>query len=1761
MSDDFKSTVSRTLSTEDRQYTNVVWQAGKPPLDSELNLVGQIATDNLATTVSTNAHSGVLFDPRSSTRDFSFDPLWSNYMKVKGFKAIVNGLIVNVEETNVNLPPPPASDSRIDFVFLEVWKGILSADNSGGDLSNKSSNTEVYSNGRIDGAGLPDEMVDSNVGFETTKRIQVQYRFRVVSGVDLKVNLEGMESPLVLAQGPLANPTNNVSFNNQWQNGDTGLWVAHMTSDGCPLGQPCNPQVPNTALSNLLSENIVYALPICAVSRRNSKAYVAFDGSNNANQNGAPTRTPSSNSATNAVGLTQATLFSNLTSTYIGAVPLRDGDGSGLSDNNLYGGDTYLVIGSGINQEVVKVSVYTTPNSVTITERGKGGTQAKYHPANSEIKLFNGRPDGKYSDEIHPNDLFDMRHATTLGEWDYQSLLESSLSDLIFNNLQTSYKQNQQNSTCAGPIVEEVSILNDVANPAQVFEMDLPNGFRDTWSDGVIPQTGITLYLEPTAIGADGVSTVNLNVPDAGDWEIAPDLEPTAFLFDTATPTLKAGSWIKINLDLTESNLGYGVNHSKSPATISEAGIRMIAPREVKDPTTKRPPITIEELGEYHKPLLYPRLENNYEKPFIVLGKEKYTSNFLTDVGSNATDKNYYQLYAPTAYNNSDVYGSANGTTAEDGDLVIAVRLGNSGINTPTEINNLEYLVTDNGYDTSGDSSSLYAVIYGDPARQSNNGVFKVIDILNSDTVASNVKYYTDKADTTQLWAPTSFVGFIILKPIDNIDRSAGLFSDTNLNIEFRTQELTDQDDNVMIAITESTIPDLNPANPNQTPPTQGQLHTTGEFQLSVSVLYPPSTGGIANVANNIHKIGLTPPASGEFLNVSKSVIHGAGFATLPLVENEIDLPTQNHISLWNRLPSSNLPIGVASSTSMGGRVINEEADREAEAFTDEKSKTIVLRPFQKKGLIINKATSQALGFNGVSVPLVPNTWSDGRSVDSPNPEFLNTKDAAYVLPEAMMPRFGRQDIPLHTRTGSSDQFYNGLNHLFIDDPSSTTDNVFTIIGGRSNTGSPGVNHALFVTGVNYGERTTHIETNSRIATGARKKTLTVPTSDFGSTTKGIELPPYFGVARIYGVYERGLFKTELAQDDNLGGHQNNRINTKDLSDCPNLLRTDTSSFTMYINQNGGNDHVSGYSNAHTYVLTEHAIDITRLEGTTAGWTDASTFDDFDYVIECVVFMFADGFISHNRYVIPREYNGGGIQQDNSSSSKLIIDAVIPFAPPISSAITVAYSRTPYQGDPFNTLLQGTDQVVPQGRKSLNELKLGTKTQPVSLNGTNRRDVEVLASMDFYTTLGTGKIGGQVYPTTITDVGYTPFPPNRDPSSLSGTHISLHSSTFTEESTQMGGFATLFLFVEGTDTTTNATVNLYKNGVSIYAKSLSGINFLATQAPLLQTEIQALGFNCFQVRGDFQQQGNQNQIYYGIIVQAPNPTDSFELEVDWKNLKNGQNIQVFEGMREVPMSFQLFNSTTTANTEHLNNNRSKSKVPFSSVIANAINAGNGNNPISLTGMTSRLPIGSLVRDSDFICEDILNNSSSYLFSSTGSFSTISNPVPVSPNGVPYTQTLGISGDLLQLTDGKITNLTEPALQPKYTIARGGGAVFGVGGDVPGGPLSFLATSFGESDQPVLKGSALACRAMLVRNFYEQDESLNPKSYGDELQLVIVSHAVDGNGGAITLGGDISPSGYGEGFSATDRFRIKGKPLAKIYGRKSDTEVAPAPYNS
>ena len=139
MSEDFGNGVTRTLNAIGRQFQAVIWQDGKPPLDSELNLIAQIELEELRTFVRSQVNSGFFLDPTEPLLDFVTDPLNSNQFRFgtqkrndSGFVeelapvvyASLNGWIIpvvgsfNVEENAtdniIRLNPPPDSDTRID---------------------------------------------------------------------------------------------------------------------------------------------------------------------------------------------------------------------------------------------------------------------------------------------------------------------------------------------------------------------------------------------------------------------------------------------------------------------------------------------------------------------------------------------------------------------------------------------------------------------------------------------------------------------------------------------------------------------------------------------------------------------------------------------------------------------------------------------------------------------------------------------------------------------------------------------------------------------------------------------------------------------------------------------------------------------------------------------------------------------------------------------------------------------------------------------------------------------------------------------------------------------------------------------------------------------------------------------------------------------------------------------------------------------------------------------------------------------------------------------------------------------------------------------------------------------------------------------------------------------------------------------------------------------------------------------------------------
>ena len=63
MSLDWGQGVSRTLDPKHRSFTGIVWQKGRPPLDSELALVSQIGGEEQRRALQAEMPSGFFLDP------------------------------------------------------------------------------------------------------------------------------------------------------------------------------------------------------------------------------------------------------------------------------------------------------------------------------------------------------------------------------------------------------------------------------------------------------------------------------------------------------------------------------------------------------------------------------------------------------------------------------------------------------------------------------------------------------------------------------------------------------------------------------------------------------------------------------------------------------------------------------------------------------------------------------------------------------------------------------------------------------------------------------------------------------------------------------------------------------------------------------------------------------------------------------------------------------------------------------------------------------------------------------------------------------------------------------------------------------------------------------------------------------------------------------------------------------------------------------------------------------------------------------------------------------------------------------------------------------------------------------------------------------------------------------------------------------------------------------------------------------------------
>jgi len=1481
--------VSRTLDPVARAFQNVVFQKGKPPLDSEFNLQDSIHDEQMRQQIAAMMPSGFVFDPtrpneyygfnKQNSNQFSFgqvNPLQNDQPSIL---AVVNGWVVQVAGTDIaasvdniiKLYPAPTSNARIDLVFLEVWQTLVAPNPA---TQNKPSASTIwkYGNVKFGGTNLTDDLQDPTLGFETTKRVQVQYRLRVfgsgVSGADLSTYPDGLGDPNVLGQGTAATPQAGLTFTNMGKElGDPSLWRAGN-------GNPAN------ALGTV--DGYVYAIPVCAVFRRNSSAFVAVNSAGAANQNGGFNRRPTTNTLANplagAAVLAVPSLVNALSATTLPAPTLilqvNNLVGSGIDDPLHYaaGGSLFVTIDSEVMQ-VTSVNTTIVPNTITVSSRGRNKSQITRHDAGSQIQFYSVRPDGLFADEVAPSDVLDLRRAVNPGAWDYNQLLVHNLAALMRNRLQTTWKQSLV-GTSQGPVVTEVDYMYADApgTPVNTIQVDGPDGIRTVFSDAATIQRDVTLLLNNDPVLVNGFTNNQFDTNMV--WDVGASFVPNGFINnDGVSGYWTNGSVIFVHVEGATANDGARGTFKWAP---NAEAVRFLTPREYwkvgypqgnltegdQYPVKMRfigsetngpdnfclsqQPVTVGETEfdlnavAKHPGPMYPWKDLSFLFPFVVLGdvlSPTFVINGLTaaasldstrwategvveiDLGINFDASNqYYTIFNRTDY-----------------DLEPTSSLANPLLNGQRT---LFSMLTQGGKQRTGYNSDVVLVLYGDSNFGSlpNNGAFLVVGAgttvgKQSATGLSYLQNFTsfDASSSTR----------VVCIPL-NADFGVGFNNGTGavaISAQIRSQVSTVEGGSgsagqsaMCIVLTDIGGYQPTPWNrftlgytasaPNfdlSVDTSAGYARIPAKVVLSMTLQYSPARGAQSHVPDILTRFSLRSPTVDYLRQVNSAV--DPTFSTLTGYPAGESLYPPVNVQLWNRLPAFGWDAGAdnvlepTGDISYGGLVVaNTEQDRESELFVDLGSKTVIFRPFRERNMTLQGITvphdsasltapsligtyNYPAGTTG-SVKDSLQLFTQGGNLAPVLPlEPSGGKNLAFSVPPEYMPRFGRQDIPYYVDTATpkgSGTFLEGVNHLFVDttDP---TQGQTAIIGGRDNAGPGNGVFSLYFRAAPstfpatpYGDSGTNIDgaALNRPFYQARRapfdisnatpegqtviqKFSQVSSSDLGAGLKGIQLPPYLGIARLYGVYE---YTNYIAG----GGvtwspDRATYIGLSQPTPIQNLLRVDANPQSLFIMQNGALD-LTLENGDHTYIVPSNVIDLTKIPTYNPGVTDQ--FEDFEYVVECVVFGFAKDFINGNNYVLCRHHDGTAATYADGDSLPATanpqlpnVQMVIPAPAHINAQAYSVIDRTVYQGDPYGTrngvTPTVTDYLNRYGTVPLNDAALlATPIQQFDSNGNflpltyNPRAFEVLSSIDFYTTMGTGKVGGKMYAGTPLDVGY-----------------------------------------------------------------------------------------------------------------------------------------------------------------------------------------------------------------------------------------------------------------------------------------------------------------------------------------------------------------------------------------------------------------------
>lgn len=461
-------------------------------------------------------------------------------------------------------------------------------------------------------------------------------------------------------------------------------------------------------------------------------------------------------------------------------------------------------------------------------------------------------------------------------------------------------------------------------------------------------------------------------------------------------------------------------------------------------------------------------------------------------------------------------------------------------------------------------------------------------------------------------------------------------------------------------------------------------------------------------------------------------------------------------------LNSSNLNVGVTGTSAIGDALVITSATGAGRyTITNVVVNTSITldRPVRAvNGVAVTFTVHSAQGLMPLNTPSGNPKWTMGTdpldlfcSQGAGDPVINNI----YVsLPRHLVPGWGEVRVPI--QTGETASFARGINYICRSTGGAVTPDQGNYTA-YSNSGS--ANYEVF-SQVNAAQVPLPYNTavNSNGTNGNTWAGMRFFTDTRGLGRQGLELPPFYGVSRIFGVYEAAdyiLNDSPFTIDREPGG----------TGTATNLLRqamqpADGPTLWVEIDEDGDS----------TFILNANAIDITKSPNAIANFAAGT------YVIEAAVFGFDRGSFDLNgefRLVLTRPNNANAWVPPSpvtrSLNTNITIEAptcVLPGPAQQSDQILINYSRTPYQGDAWGSQTTYTD--IPYAPGPLTSgtafTIASTRLDVDDLTRPNQKVLEVLASTSFSTSLGTGRYSADAEdsPLDFKDVGYedpTVYPP------------------------------------------------------------------------------------------------------------------------------------------------------------------------------------------------------------------------------------------------------------------------------------------------------------------------------------------------------------------------------------------------------------------